>query len=99
MYDEDFKVGRRFVNTHSGSQWVIYEVDLGNRTFKATNSKLLDGNFSMDTFDTYYQFSPDLPVGAQDFLRPTSKCECGSDALAWMSGHHDTRCPKFRETA
>ncbi len=26
-------------------------------------------------------------------------CECGADKITWMAGHHDSKCPKFKEIA
>lgn len=38
---------------------------------------------------------PDLPRGYQPELA-MSKCECGADSVAGLSGHHSSWCPKSR---
>ncbi len=92
----DFRVGRKFEGKTSGTIWTLDELDHIKDTILATSDKLLRGHFSVSNFDSYFTWVPDLPIGfTPNVYAP--KCECGSDALAWMSGHHDTRCPKYKK--
>lgn len=70
----------------SAEEWVVYDYGI---------CKKLSAPLSLWLATDVLAIPADLPRGYQPELA-MSKCECGADSVAGLSGHHSSWCPKSR---